>query len=396
MEVVSNLWLCSNSVSCLVWDAMIRVHVGAGRSLKNVMAGRDAPLVRLRTLVETDQRSVSTDADNDAIEALYCFSMPRIPAAIIGHEEQCEALKADVASDNVSHAYLFHGPEHLGKMTVAMWFARELLCSGANEAQCAAIVHEMERLTHSDLFVLDQLWMEEVCEDWNVIGRSSNVPQVHREKAGAKTDIISIDDIRELHRLLYEKGLSRYRCCIIRSAERMQESASNALLKILEEPPLGLIFVLTAASQSAILPTIVSRSRTLPFRRVSEQTLLSMIHNVPEDDRQFILALAQGAPGIVRALSDDPDALRAHRLLKGKAAAFWQARTLTDRLQHITPLLERGEAADQFLLHLALTLRENPARSLASSHALLELLRGLKTNAHRQIIAQRFAVETAA
>ncbi|OGJ60672.1 hypothetical protein A3C37_01995 [Candidatus Peribacteria bacterium RIFCSPHIGHO2_02_FULL_53_20] len=319
--------------------------------------------------------------------------MPHIPDAIIGHKEQREALKADIASDNVSHAYLFHGPEHLGKRTMALWFARELLRVEKDPEQYMQIDHEIERLTHPDFFILDQLWMEETCEDWNVIAKSSNIPQVHREKAGAKTDTISIDDIRELQQRLYEKGLSKYRCCIIRSAQRMQESASNALLKILEEPPQGLVFILTAASQSAILPTIVSRSRTLPFRRVPEHELIAMIPDVPADDRQFMLALAQGAPGVMRSLGDDPDVLRTHRLLKGKAAAFWQARTLADRLQHLTPLLERGEEADRLLLHLALTLRENVLGLPKAAHALLELLRGLNTNAHRQIIVQRFAVE---
>lgn len=321
--------------------------------------------------------------------------MPRIPDLIVGHEDQRAALASDIASGNVSHAYLFHGPEHLGKMTTALWFARELLCSGLQPEQCNTVEHEIERLTHPDLFIVDQLWMEEVCEDWNVIAKSSNIPQVHREKAGAKTDIISIDDIRELQQRLYDKGLSKYRCCIIRSAERLHESASNALLKILEEPPHGLVFILTASSHGAILPTIVSRSRTLSFRRVPERQLLAMIPDIPEDDRQFILALAQGAPGVVQSLRFDPDVLRAHRLLKGKAAAFWQSRALGDRLQHLTPLLERGEEADRFLLHLTLALREKNEPSPELVHALLELLRGLRTNAHRQIIVQRFAVEVA-
>lgn len=319
--------------------------------------------------------------------------MVRIPDRIIGHESHRDALKADIASGNVSHAYLFHGPEHLGKMTVALWFARELLCSDKSKEECATTEHQIERLTHPDLLILDQLWMEEKCEDWNVIAKRSNVPQGHREKAGAKTDTISIDDVRELQQRLYEKGLSTYRCCIIRSADRMQDAASNALLKVLEEPPAGLVFILTTSSTGAILPTIVSRSRTIPFRRVPDAQLLAMIPDADKDDQQFILALAQGAPGVVRSLSENPDALRTHRLLKGKATAFWHTRALAERLQHLTPLLERGEEADRFLLHLALSLREHPARSVEACHALLELLRGLSTNAHRQIIVQRFALE---
>lgn len=322
--------------------------------------------------------------------------MSRIPDTIIGHKEHCAALLSDIASENVSHAYLFAGPEHLGKRTMALWFARELLRVGKDPEQCVQIEHEIERLMHPDLFILDQLWMEETCEDWSMIARTSNVPQGHRQKSGAKTDTISIDDIRALQQRLYETGLSRYRSCIIRSAERMQENASNALLKILEEPPAGLVFILTASSSGALLPTITSRVRVLPFRRVPEPILLSLLPDTSKDDKQFILSLARGAPGVVQMLRSDPDMLRAHRLLKGKAAAFWQAKALADRLQHLTPLVERGEEADQFLLHLSLALREMPAPNHRSTQALLELLRGLKTNAQRQIIIQRFAVETAA
>ena len=322
--------------------------------------------------------------------------MPRIPDAIVGHTEQLDALRTDIASGNVSHAYLFHGPAHLGKMTTAIWFARELLRAGVGDGALAMTDHQIERLTHPDLFVLDQLWMEEACEDWNVIARTSNVPQVHREKAGAKTDTISIDDIRELHDRLHEKGLSRYRCCVIRSVDRMQDNASNVLLKILEEPPAGLVFILTADSSASLLPTIVSRARVMPFHRVADRALLPLLSGAAEDDRQFILALAQGAPGIVYALKDDPDALRHHRLQQSAAGAFWRSASLSERLQYLEPVLKRGKDADDFLLHLALALRQQSASHPHASRALMELLRGFETNAHRQILSQRFAMQSLA
>ncbi len=318
----------------------------------------------------------------------------RIPDAIVGHAEQLEALRSDIASENVSHAYLFHGPAHLGKMTVAMWFARELLRSGVSADAMENIDHQIERLTHPDLFVLDQLWMEEVCEDWNVIARTSNVPQGHREKSGAKTDVISIDDIRLLHDRLHEKGLSRYRCCVIRSVDRMLDNASNVLLKILEEPPPGLVFILTADSSASLLPTIVSRARVMSFQRVADRALLPLLSSAADDDRQFILALAQGAPGVVYSLKDDPDALRSHRLQQSAANAFWRSTSLSERLQYLEPILKRGKDADDFLLHLALALRQQSAAHPRAPRALMELLRGFETNAHRQILSQRFAMQS--
>ncbi|MBM3228010.1 hypothetical protein FJZ27_04100 [Candidatus Peribacteria bacterium] len=322
--------------------------------------------------------------------------MPRIPSAIIGHESPIEALRADIASGNVAHAYLFHGPAHLGKMTTALWFAEKLLCAGLDEERRKQSVQEIEHLTHPDLFIIDQLWMEDVCEDWDVIARSSNIPQEHRQKAGAKSDMISIDDIRALHGRLHEKGLSPYRCCIIRSVDRMQDLASNVLLKILEEPPEGLVFILTADSADALLPTIVSRARSMHFHRVADHALQPLLGDVSEDDQGFILGLAQGAPGLLFALRNDPDALRAHRAQHNAALAFWNGRTLADRLQSITPLFKRGEEAGRLLLHLALVLRLKPDHCVPEVQAFTALVEGLQTNAHRQILAQRFALDSLA
>jgi hypothetical protein len=320
--------------------------------------------------------------------------VPHVSSQIIGHESQIEALKADIFSDNVAHAYLFHGPAHLGKMTTALWFAQELLCSGLGAPERLGAAHQIDRLTHPDLFVLDQLWIEEVCEDWEMIARTSNVPQGHRQKSGARTDTISIDDIRALHTRLHEKSLSRYRCCIIRSADRMLENASNVLLKILEEPPPGLVFILTADSSTALLPTIVSRSRILAFRRVADRVLAPLLSTLADEDRQFILSLAQGAPGTATALCADPDALRTHRIRQNAALSFWHGRSLQERLQHLDPLLERGEESEYFLLHLALALRQHPSRNPQNTRALTELVAGLQTNAHRQLLAQRFAMSS--
>ena len=76
-----------------------------------------------------------------------------------------------------------------------------------------------------------------------------------------------------------------------------------------------------------------------------------------------------------------------------QAQSFWQSRKLSERLSTLMPLHERGEESDKFLLHLALTLRElPPAERRNSLSALLRLIRGLKTNAQRQLLAQQFAL----
>lgn len=315
---------------------------------------------------------------------------------IIGHKDQQDQLQNDIEHDNVSHAYLFSGPAHLGKMSLALQFAYKLLSVDADDASRQSIRTAVEKRNHPDLNVLDMLWIEGVHEDWDTIAKYSNVPQVHRsKKPGAKTDSISIDDIRALQTRLNETGTSRYRVCIIRGIERMQDAAANAFLKILEEPPEGLIFILTTQSKESLLPTIISRTRLMNFGRVGARELKILLDGISEDDQRFILHIARGAPGEVVTLRDDPDVLRIHKTVHSNARSFWQEKSLSRRLSLLKSLHVRGEEADQFLLHLGITLREqNPDMCMAYAPAYQRFVEGLHTNAHRQLLTQRFALES--
>ncbi len=311
--------------------------------------------------------------------------------AIIGHERQRADLEADLASGNIAHAYLFEGPAHVGKFTVARWFARLLLARGLLPERAEAVHGAMARLLHPDDLVLDQLWIEERCDDWGVIARSSNVPQEHRQKAGMRSDTISIDDVRCIQDRLHETGTGKHRCCTIRSVERMQEPAANALLKILEEPPPGRVFLLTTQSIGSLPPPVVSRARVLRFRRLPAKAMTPLVAGLPDDDAQFLLHLAEGAPGRLQTLRGDPDALLRERQAHAQAAALWQARP-AETLKLLAPLRERGPDADRFLLHIAMTLREVRGRPPHWAVAFDDLARGLATNAQRDLLLQRFAL----
>ncbi|OGJ56761.1 hypothetical protein A3D88_00370 [Candidatus Peribacteria bacterium RIFCSPHIGHO2_02_FULL_52_16] len=315
------------------------------------------------------------------------------PIDIVGHRKEMQALEEDLANGNVVHAYLFSGPKHVGKFTVAQWFARQLLTMDVTEEkEKERILDQIDRLLHPDYFQLDQLWMEDTMEDMAVIACSTNISQQHRKESKAKTNEISIEDIRALQDRLHDIGTGKYRCCLIRSAERMREPAANAFLKILEEPPQGTIFMLTSEFPSALLPTLLSRTRQLRFNRLSHDELKPLLKNMQEEDIRFLLNLAQGAPGIVQRLRSDPDQLRAERGVYSNASAFWNATTSLERFQLLKPIAERGEASDAFLLHLALSLREQPGDLQQRSQAFHKLVRGLKTNAQRKLLAQEFAL----
>jgi len=310
---------------------------------------------------------------------------------IVGHQIILEELSRDLSAKNLAHAYLFSGPRHLGKMAVARWFAEQLLTDGVPEEKLADVRRNIGCLTHPDLLILDQLWIEGTCTDWDVVARTSNVPQQHRaKKPAAKTDTISIDDVRALQERLHDTGTGQFRCCIIRAMERMQVAAANAFLKILEEPPEGLVFILTSQSASILLPTVVSRARSLLFRRLPNRELLTLLEGSSASDRQFILRIAQGAPGVVARLMQDTDQLREHKLVHEQALSFWGTTSLADRLRILQPLQKRGAEAERLLLHLALTLRERGV-TIDRMREFQLFAQDLQTNAHRQLLAQRFA-----
>jgi hypothetical protein len=321
--------------------------------------------------------------------------MPLIPDSIVGHEKQCGQLLSDIASGNVSHAYLFTGDKHLGKMTTALWFAHLLLSDHLSPEKKPLIKKDMERFIHPDFLCLDDLWIEGVQEDWATITKSSNAPQHHRSKTPtAKSDVISIDDIRALSDLLHETSNSPYFVCIIRGVERMQAPAATAFLKILEEPPKRVVFLLTTDHVNSLLPTLLSRTRVLRFSPLTRKQLKPLLKDEEEGEADFALHIAKGAPGMLVHLQSDPELLRTHRQLHAQARQFWQSTSLKDRLSWLMNVAEKKGNDDNILLHLGLTLREHadPRFRAQATREYTEMCRHLETNAHRGLLLERFVL----
>lgn len=320
--------------------------------------------------------------------------------SIIGHARQCEQLSKDIEKDNVSHAYLFAGYRHLGKMTVAKWFVQQLLTHGQGEIEEEQTIRLIGKNIHPDLLILDQLWMEDGCTDWNVIAKSSNVPQAHREKDKLKTNTIGIDDIRALQERLHETSQSGKTCCIIRSAERLHITAANALLKILEEPPPHVVFCFTTESLSSLPLTVVSRMRILRFSPLSAMEMLPLVKNLPEEDRSLLLDIAQGAPGIVLQSLDDPDRLRKFRQAHNDALRFLESPSLLERFQQLSNAMNDTAQISALLqhafLHLQAKLRsedvEEAERARDVLAELFPLLHTLQSNTNKPLLAAHTAL----
>ena len=124
---------------------------------------------------------------------------------------------------------------------------------------------------------------------------------------------LKIEAVRELqHTLSFSPYMAAYRIALLLDFEQASESASNALLKTLEEPAGRVVLMVTAESAEALLPTIVSRCEVLRLRPVPLAELaagLQEYHDLPAEQAELLAHLSNGKPGYARLLAENPELL---------------------------------------------------------------------------------------
>jgi DNA polymerase-3 subunit delta' len=144
-----------------------------------------------------------------------------------------------------------------------------------------------------------------------------NHPDLTVIKAEHEGETLKIDQIRELqHSLSLAPYEARYRVALILRFEEAHISASNSMLKTLEEPPEHVVVILTANSAENLLPTIVSRCEVLHLRSLSiEETArgLRVLRDIPDERAQDLAHISDGRPGYALRLNEQPDLLERRR-----------------------------------------------------------------------------------
>jgi DNA polymerase-3 subunit delta' len=191
-------------------------------------------------------------------------------AHIAGHERQKQLLDKALAAGRLASAYLFSGPEGIGKKLLARAFIKSLLCVTRNSCGSCRSCRQFEEDNHPDFIFLD----------------------------GAAA-AIKIDAIREVQKeLRFCPAESAHRVCLIDNAEQMTHAAQTALLKSLEEPNLHTLFILVSAHAEALLSTIRSRCQKVKFNRLPIEILrrkFSQTLNEDQDRAGLLAALAGGS-----------------------------------------------------------------------------------------------------
>ena len=209
--------------------------------------------------------------------------------AIHGHDAALAAFHA-ARGGRLHHAWLLAGPRGIGKASFAHAAALSLLAEGAGHAAVdptlavpdgSPTASLIDAGSHPDLMLLERLW---------------------REKTSDHARSITVDQVRSLQRLFATTATySERRVVIVDAADDLQKEGANALLKNLEEPPPGAIFLLVSHAPAALLPTIRSRCRMLRFGSLDDTAMGQALGAaLPDADDAEIAALVRtggGAPG---------------------------------------------------------------------------------------------------
>jgi len=288
----------------------------------------------------------------------------------IPEQEEAKRLLRSALGEGPAHAYLFHGPAGVGKRATALAFGAELL---GNDPR-------VERRSHPDLYVLEPLG-----------------------------DQIRIDAVREMRRDLHMRPVeAQRRVYLVFGAHSMNDDATDALLKDLEEPPEYAVIVLVADEVGSLAETIRSRCQAVPFRRLSERAVREHVRSrapeLAEDEVTSIARVAGGRLDRAERLLDAAASRRREALLETARSVYGPdfdpaaaARSVLEAArERAAEAKERAEAAIEEL-DLPAREAEQRVRRAARGAEREELLASLEELAtwYRDLVAAAAGAESA-
>jgi DNA polymerase-3 subunit delta' len=229
---------------------------------------------------------------------------------VIGLNDVKQHLIDSVHRGFVPHARIFYGPEGVGKLPLAIAYARYLNCSsrGVSDAcgECPSC-HKFDKLAHPDLHFVFPVVKSKTSDDYLPKWRNFLMEHIYFnlnswlsyiDAENAQGTIYSKESdeiIRKLNLKVYE---APYKVMIIWLPEKMNVACSNKLLKMIEEPPSSTIFLLISEDRESVLQTIWSRCQPLHIRAIEKDEMVTALSNnfdISEDEANSIAHIANGS-----------------------------------------------------------------------------------------------------
>ena len=285
----------------------------------------------------------------------------------IGNRSAIRFLNGAIRRGRVSHAYLFVGPERVGKRTLALDLARAINCTfGDGDAgdqtaslppcgDCSACVR-ISRANFADVQILTTTTQSSKDAD---------------AKAAERRVMIGIDLIKDLQSdALLQPFEGKVKVFIIDEAHRMSADAANALLKTLEEPPEKVRIMLTSPAVELLPETIASRCQIIRMRSVPRAVIADALvarFDVTADEARLLAKLAMGSPGWAIAALSDPSMLDYRRASAARIVEMLAA-----------PLPERFDYASEMVTEF----RRNRPQAMDELARWLQVLRDVAMVRH--------------
>lgn len=230
---------------------------------------------------------------------LYRRYRPTTWDEVIGQEHVVQTLQGALKAGRVGHAYLFAGPRGTGKTTLARIWAKAITCTAAAGRPCDSC--DSCRL-HAD-------------------GRSMDLIEI--DAASNR----GIDDVRELKETAgTAPSALNHKIFIVDEVHMMSKDAFNALLKLLEEPPAHVVFILATTEPHKVLPTVLSRVQRFDFKKLTQRQIAEKLTRIAKAEK---LKVSAEALAMVAAASDG--AFRDAEVMLTKLASHAADATITDR-----------------------------------------------------------------
>ena len=223
--------------------------------------------------------------------------------SLINQKKPIRILTTLLKNGTLPHAFLFTGTEGVGKQAAAVALAMACNCQRENTGFEAA--DQPDPTSDSPPVKSDVTSIEPcgTCNSCKKIASGKHADIIRIQPSGS---FIKIAQIRELVQILAMKPYeAKIRLAIITDAQTLNEAASNALLKVLEEPPERTILVLIATRKSGLLPTIVSRCQQIGFNPISKENIAHLLgeeYELAEETAGILAAMANGSYSRAQAM----------------------------------------------------------------------------------------------